>query len=163
MLGESKILLDDQRCSNKNTMYHIRAHFFMCSSRFFYHISQYVVCVQHHQRSVTNKSEVMGIGRTLSSEEIAQSIALANAGYCQRHIRIVLGCSREALPKNVKHYTDKRDILKISLVASTPCHNYSQRSSYHTVVWEPGHPGYSLASKLLDQILILWSLSWLMW
>ena len=80
MLGESKIFIDDQGCSNKEqyklhqgTLYHVFNSFF--------HISQLVVCVQHHQLLVTNKSEVMGRGRsssTCSSEKFAQAVALAD-------------------------------------------------------------------------------------
>ena len=44
----------------------------------------------------------MGIGRNLSSEKIAQAVALDNFNYCQRHIRRVLGCSKDALQKNCK-------------------------------------------------------------
>ena len=80
MLGESKIFIDDQGCSNKEqyklyqgTLYHVFNSFF--------HISQFVVCVQHHQLLVTNKSEVMGRGRsssTCSSEKFAHAVALAD-------------------------------------------------------------------------------------
>ena len=98
MLGESKILLDDQRCSNKNNKHHISI---MCSSRFF-HIAQYVVYAQHHKLLVTNKSEAMGIARNLSSEKIAQAVALDNFNYCHRHIRIVLDCNKGALQKMYK-------------------------------------------------------------
>ena len=44
----------------------------------------------------------MGIGRQLSSEKIAQAVALANFNYCQIQIRRVLGCSKGALQKNEK-------------------------------------------------------------
>ena len=69
-----------------------------------------------HKLLVTNMSEAMGIGRNLSSEKIAQTVALDNLNYCQRHIRIVLGCDKGALEQNVKIYTEKRDIFKIILV-----------------------------------------------
>ena len=69
-----------------------------------------------HKILVTNMSEAMGIERNLSSEKIAQTVALDNLNYCQRHKRIVLGCEKGALEKNVKIYTEKRDILKIILV-----------------------------------------------
>ena len=76
----------------------------------FFHIAQCVVCAQPHIFLVTNTSEAMGTGRNLSSERIAQAVALDNFNYSQRHIKIVLGCSKSALQKNVKKYTDKRKI-----------------------------------------------------
>ena len=75
----------------------------------------------------------MGIGRNLSSDKITQDVALDNFSYCQRHIRRVLSCGKVA-QKKVKNYTDERDILKINLMEGTPCHNCSQRRSYHKVV-----------------------------
>ena len=53
-----------------NTIYITPGHIVMCSSRFF-HISQFLVCVQHHQRSGTSKSEAMGSELILSSEKVA--------------------------------------------------------------------------------------------
>ena len=101
MLGVSKILLDDQDCSNKNNVNHIRVHCIVCSSRFF-HITRCVVCAQPHKLLVINTSEAMGIGRNLSREKIAQAVALDDFNYCQRHTRRVLGCSKGALQRYVK-------------------------------------------------------------
>ena len=134
MLGESKIFLDDQRCSSKNKYEITSRHIVSCVHPVFFHIAQCVVCAKPHKLLVTNTSEAMGIGRNLPSEKIAQAVALDNFNYCQRNIRRILGCSKSALQKNVKKYTDKRDILKISLVEGTPCHNCSQRNSYHKII-----------------------------
>ena len=71
--------------SHQGTLYHVFIPFF--------HIAQCVVCPQHHKLVVTNTSEAMGIERKLSSEKIAQAVALANFNYCYIHIRRVLGCS----------------------------------------------------------------------
>ena len=146
MLRESKILLDDQRCSNKNYIHHIRVHCIMRSSRFFY-IAQCVVWAQQHKLLVTNKSEAMGIGRNLFSEKITQDVALDNVNCCQRHIWRVLGCSKGARQFFLLIIQTNKIFKKISLVEGTPCHNFSQRSTYQTVVWRPGDSGYSLASK----------------
>ena len=134
MLGESKILLDDQRCSSKNNLKSHQGTLYHVFIPFFFHIAQCVVCAKPHKLLVPNTSEAMGIGRNLPCEKIAQAVALDNFNYCQRNIRRILGCSKSALQKNVKKYTDKRDILKISLVEGTPCHNCSQRNSYHKII-----------------------------
>ena len=72
VLGEPKILLDDQRCSKKKYINQIRVHGIMCSSRFF-SIAQSLVCPQPYKLLVTNTSEAMGIGCNLSGDKIAQA------------------------------------------------------------------------------------------
>ena len=60
-----KIFLDDQRCSNKNNINHIRAHCFMCSSLMcFSYFRQCVVCAQPHKLLGTNTSGPWGLDVT---------------------------------------------------------------------------------------------------
>ena len=53
------------------------------SYRFVYFL-QGLLCVQHRKIAGTNKS--MGSGRNLSSDQMRQTVGLANDSYYQRHI-----------------------------------------------------------------------------
>ena len=86
VLEELKILRDDERCPTNNSMnniHQIRAHCTLYSYRFA-HFLQELLCVQHRKIAGTNKS--MGSGRNLSSDQMTQTVALANDNHCQRHI-----------------------------------------------------------------------------
>ena len=127
--GESKICLNDQRCSNKNDIDHIRAHCIVHVLIPFFHIPQCVVCAQLSVRG-------HGDRRNWFSEEIAQAITLANVSYCHRHISEEPSVAARVIYKKCKklYRQTKRDILNISLAEGTPCHNCSQRRSYHAMV-----------------------------
>ena len=83
VLGELKILLDDERCPTNNNIHQIRAHCTLYSYRFV-HFLQGLLCVQHRKIAGTNTS--MGSRRNLSSDQMRQTVGLANDSYCQRHI-----------------------------------------------------------------------------
>ena len=78
----------------KAAIYITSEHIVSCAHPVFFHIAQCVECAQPDRLLITNTSEAMGIGRDLSSEKIAQAVALDNFNYCQKHIKRVLGCSK---------------------------------------------------------------------
>ena len=51
----------------------------------------------------------MGSGRNLSSEKMAQNVALANDGCCQRHITEEFLAAVGVLHKKLLKYTEEQD------------------------------------------------------
>ena len=55
----------------------------------------------------------MGSGRNLSSEKMAQNVALVNDGYCQKHITEESLAPVGVLHKKLLKYIEEQDFLNI--------------------------------------------------
>ena len=121
----------------------------------FFHIAQFVVCAQHHKLLVTDKSEVMGIGRKLSSQIIAQAVVLDNFSYSQIYMtpcRLLQECST----KKCKQIYRQTGYFRMCLVQSTPCHiivQWFEDPGIQVIHQPPSSPHMNPHMNLIEPIL----------
>ena len=112
--------------------------------------------------TLRSKSEAMGSGRKLSSENMAQAIALANTSYSQIHIRRVLGCSRCAVQKPGKWYRKDKPVRRhpsVTIILLTE--KQLQRCGLYICwwlgiqvsQWPPSSPDMSLIESILAHLM----------